>query len=300
MEKRKYKVLVLGGTGMLGHAVVTRLREVYNPDVIAYTTKALFPPYADHPKAPICGLIVGSIYSTFPTQIEEAEYVINCIGMIKPRCNSLRSFAEAAYVNGSFPCMLADYCTHAGTKLIHITTDCIYNGLRTVGKYTEEDSPDVSDVYGLSKATGDLCKSQALVLRTSIIGTEPNNQTSLVEWVRKQNGQRIKGYTNHFWNGITTTEFANICIQIIEDGIWRQGLYHVPSPNMVSKWELVTAIAAHLNVRVYVDPIQVDQAIDRTLGTIYHGFYDKLHIHPLMEQISSMPDFNQMNNWGPE
>ncbi len=296
MSNKKYKVLVLGGTGMLGHAVVTRLREMYPPESIAYTCRNPDPGSSD---GPVYAHIVSPRCSKLP-EVKEAEYVINCIGMIKPRCNSLRNFADAAYVNGSFPSLLADLCAYEGTKLIHITTDCIYNGTRNVGKYTEKDQPDISDAYGLSKAMGDICKNEALVLRTSIIGTEPNNQTSLVEWVRSQDGEKIKGFTNHFWNGVTTTEFANICMQIIDQDIFRQGLYHVPSPTQISKFTLVSAIARKFNVRVHIEPVAADPAIDRTLHTIYPGFYDKLHIRPLMEQISSMPDFNPMYNGGHE
>ncbi len=288
---RKYKVLVLGGTGMLGHAVVTRLREMYPPESIAFTATNQFPPYKDHPKGPIYGFKVGPMFPNMPA-VGQAEYVINCIGMIKPRCKTLNDYATAAYVNGSFPCLLADLCRREGTKLIHITTDCIYSGLRDQGSYTEADAPDVVDGYGLSKAIGDLCSFDALVLRTSIIGTEPNNQTSLVEWVRKQDGKKIQGYTNHRWNGVTTTEFANICIKIIDDHLWRVGLHHIPSPEPISKWALVWAIAKQLKVGVQVEAVQVETTIDRTLSTIFPGFYYQLNIRSLKEQIETMPDFN--------
>lgn len=91
------------------------------------------------------------------------------------------------------PHQLARLCQLAGARLIHISTDCVF---LEKGFYTENDNSDAEDLYGKSKFIGEITESSnAITLRTSIIGHEFNSKTALVEWFLSQE-IATKGYVN--------------------------------------------------------------------------------------------------------
>ena len=153
---------------------------------------------------------VRSLYKKLKIYQHCNVVVVNCIGIIKPEIKN-NSFLNVYRVNTSFPRKLAKVCNMLQFKLIHPTTDCIYDGKR--GKYVEGDASNVYDLYGLSKRFGE--NDGCTVIRTSIIGEEIHNKRSLVEWVKSNKGGEINGFENHLWNGITCLQFAKIVENII-------------------------------------------------------------------------------------
>ena len=126
-----------------------------------------------------------------------------------------------------------------------------------------------------------------MVLRTSIIGNEIHKNASLVAWLRNQKFKEVFGYTNHWWNGVTTTEYGNICKRIIEDNLYEKGLFHVHSPDIVNKHELLEMLNDKFEVGVTIKPIEASDAIDRSLSTV-KKLNKKLGIAPLGEQVNQM------------
>src|SRR5690606_24943808 len=93
-----------------------------------------------------------------------------------------------------------------GSKLIHISTDCVFSGNR--GAYTEDDFCDANDTYGRSKALGELNNDRDLTIRTSIIGPElKTNGEGLLHWFLNQSTP-VNGFTEAYWGGVTTLELA--------------------------------------------------------------------------------------------
>ncbi|MHA1290016.1 MAG: sugar nucleotide-binding protein, partial [Candidatus Thorarchaeota archaeon] len=215
----------------------------------------------------------------------DTDYVINCIGVIKPFIGST-GIVDTIYINSIFPHVLAEYCKQQGMKLIHITTDCVFSGHQVMGEYIESDEHDVTDIYGRTKSLGEP-KNKAMVLRTSIIGREIHKQASLVAWVQLQAGREVNGFTNHTWNGITTKTYAKCCQQIIDFDMYEEGIYHIFSPSSVTKCQLVTMISDALDLGVKVNPTEAPKAIHRTLSTI-HQLCGKLLIPELFEQLKEL------------
>jgi dTDP-4-dehydrorhamnose reductase len=112
------------------------------------------------------------------------NYVINCIGIIKPYINdSDTQQTETAFeINGAFPNRLQAWATKRGAKVIQIATDCVFSGSK--GKYLESNKHDALDVYGKSKSLGEAKGGSMMHLRVSIIGPEVDRNSSLLEWVR--------------------------------------------------------------------------------------------------------------------
>ena len=139
----------------------------------------------------------------------------------------------------------------------------MYSGKK--GKYIETDLHDALDIYGKSKSLGEI-SSEAMVLRTSIIGEELHNYASLISWTKSQRGKTVDGYKTHYWNGLTTMEYAKCCEKIIENDLYQKGLYHIFSSTDVTKYELLNIFnnkyRLNLNIRE-----SYPEKIDRTLRT---------------------------------
>lgn len=243
------KVLVLGSTGMLGYGVSKTLNDKNEFEVIYTSRKKEDDNYFD---------VISSKLEDLP----KVDYIINCIGIIKP--NMKRGLINAIKINSLFTHELAEFCKNNDTKLIHISTDCVYSGKG--GKYLETNEHDALDDYGKSKSLGE-CSDNAMVIRTSIIGEEKENFISLISWAKSMKDKDVKGFTNHLWNGITTDYFGKICKKIISEDLYKEGLFHVYSSTDVTKFEMLNIFNNKWNLNLKIEEVEAYEQIDRTLRT---------------------------------
>ncbi len=202
--------------------------------------------------------------------LRQVDIVINAIGMIRQLIDekSAEKIQLAFQLNSSFPQNLNSFGMKTNTPIIQIGTDCVFSG--TLGAYTEVSSFDPVDVYGLSKVEEELGSTNSVTLRCSIVGKELKSTNSLLSWVISQpTGATLNGYTNHFWNGISTLHFSKIVNAIIQKEMFNLGTAHVVPRDKVSKYELIRLITSafgrsDLKVVEHEAPV----AIDRTLATV--------------------------------
>lgn len=215
--------------------------------------------------------------------------IINCIGMIPQRATDSTDTIKTKYirVNSEFPHLLNAISQKYQCKFIHITTDCVYNGVK--GQYIETDQPTETNDYGKSKSLGE--PRTATVIRTSIIGEELENKKSLLEWVRSQNGKIINGYENHYWNGVTCLQLAKIVSKIIDNDEYWIGVRHIFSPQTVNKYELIQMIIRAYGLGIEVNKIIVPKDCDKSLGTIYET-NAKFDAPGLVDQINEQREYN--------
>ena len=253
-------VLVLGSNGMLGSMVARVLRE---------SGHSVFTTDRDGSADNIRFVVGLDPVSDVLKKVPDISFVVNAIGIIKPRINesSAESRRTAINVNGMFPYELADAAEHARAHVIQIATDCVYSG--ATGNYTESHLHDPTDVYGKSKSLGEVPSTSVLHLRASIIGPEIGRQTSLWEWVRSQpENANINGFTNHRWNGVTTYHFGRVCAGIIEHEVRESGVRHLIPADIVTKASLVRDIAkASQRNDIVINEVEAKDEIDRTLST---------------------------------
>ena len=253
-NKKMKRVVILGSTGMLGNAVgkyfLSKQNKYqvflsYRNETVSYgENKFKFDPLVDSlDKIPAC------------------DYIINCIGIIKPHIEKNRH--DAIILNSLFPWRLAAHAEKNNVRLIQITTDCVFSGSK--GGYDENSEHDALDFYGKSKSLGE--PDNAIVLRTSIIGEELHNHASLISWAQSMKDKDVNGFTNHLWNGITTNQYAKICENIIDNNLGTNGIYHVFS-NPVTKYELLDLISKKFNLGLKIKGHQADVRVDRTLSTV--------------------------------
>ena len=159
---------------------------------------------------------------------EQFDFIINAIGLIKQNIdnNARRDIVAAYLVNSDLPRDLNDFAKQTSTPIIQIGTDCVYSGRS--GNYTENSNFDCDDIYGLSKVSGEAESKSLMTIRCSIIGHENRTPVSLMDWFLSQrNSAEVRGYTNHFWNGVTTLSFARVVEGIIRQNTFSPGIVHL-------------------------------------------------------------------------
>ncbi len=229
------KILLLGAQGMLGHKILQSL--LLGPHEITATVRAdtggcaLFS--GVRILSGVDAMEVSRIRELLET--ERPDVTVNCVGVIKQRTEAL-SGVSTILVNALLPHLVAETVTQFGGRLIHFSTDCVFDGTR--GRYTEDSRPDAIDLYGRTKALGEVTAPHALTLRTSIIGRELVHSHSLLEWFLAQRGRRIRGFQRALWSGVSTNWLAGIVCRIIDDFPGLSGLLQVAS-DPLSKHDLL-------------------------------------------------------------
>lgn len=290
----KKKVAVLGATGMLGSMVYNVFKEKY--DLILFERNknnfsALEGKYGGTQNHTIYEFdfnVVSQDYlkgfKNFPespsfkkflSDIRNVDAVVNCAGITIP--HSLKDPYNTFFINSALPHLLASVFKE---KMIHITTDCVFNGLEGF-PYNENSKASPTDLYGLSKWLGE--PKDCLTLRTSIIGPEISGFQSLLEWFLKQEGETIKGFTKHFWNGLTTKELAKVLGNIIDtrEEYPMNGVFHIFSTE-ISKYDMLLKFKEKYRTNCNINPDD-SSGINRTLSTIY----------PLCKSLQ-IPSFDDM------
>lgn len=236
------RVLVVGVTGMLGHAVIRELSDA--PDLDVHGVARSIEDRAEWFPQRLLDRITPGVDATRFGRVRQLiddlrpDVVINCVGVIKQRPD-VQDAVQTVTLNALFPHLLADACGQLGSRLIHVSTDCVFSGRR--GGYVEDDLPDPPDLYGRSKLLGEARGVAALTLRTSIIGHELVTNRSLVDWFLSQRGQ-VRGFTRAIYSGVTTVEFARLLRTVILPRTELTGLYHVAA-EPISKYDLLRLIA---------------------------------------------------------
>lgn len=164
------------------------------------------------------------------------DVVINCIGILIKESEEHPD--SAIFINSYFPYFLERLGKQIRFNLIHISTDCVFSGEK--GGYSESDFKDGKDFYARSKALGEIINDIDLTFRTSIIGPElKKNGNGLFHWFITQKN-KVFGYSNVFWTGVTTLELAKAVYYAIEQDL--KSLYHLVPENKISKYNLLKLI----------------------------------------------------------
>lgn len=257
-------ILVLGATGMLGNAV---LRAFAGDDRFSVRgtarnerSRALLPP--DLREHVLTGVDAGQFDSLTSVLAQtKPDIVVNCIGLIKQLADADDPLV-ALPVNALLPHRLARLCAIRDTRLIHVSSDCVFAGAR--GDYVESDRPDANDLYGRSKLLGEVAYPNAITLRTSIIGHELGSARALIDWFLSQEG-RTKGYRQAIFSGLPTVELARVIRDFVLPRPELRGLYHV-SAAPIAKYDLLKLVAEVYGKVIEIEPDDAVR-IDRSLNS---------------------------------
>lgn len=263
------KILILGSSGMLGHMLFFYLQSLGKYILFDISSNRKLRDKSIAMDVRQTDALEKAIDSIQP------DYIVNCVGILIRGSNE--NTGNSILINSFLPHALSEITLKYGCKLIHISTDCVFSGLK--GWYSEYDFRDADDIYGRTKALGELNNMRDLTLRTSIIGPElKDNGEGLLHWVLKQQGE-INGYADVYWTGLTTLQLSKIIEETIQDFI--PGLYNLSNNTRISKYELIQII-----LKVFGRTISVKPSYGRNI--------DKSLRCELFNHRTTIPDYQTM------
>lgn len=182
-----------------------------------------------------------SDFNALQTLIEEYKpaFIVNCAGVLNQDVDN--DLYNAVLLNSLLPHFLAKITAHSKSKVIHISTDCVFSGEN--GPYSIEDVPNALDYYGKTKFLGELNNKKDLTLRTSIVGPDLKLQgIGLFNWFSKQTDS-VEGYANAIWSGVTTLQLAKVIHFLFDNQ--SSGLIHYTNNEEISKFDLLQLFNNH-------------------------------------------------------
>lgn len=198
------------------------------------------------------------ITNVHPTQIT-GRVVINCAGIVKQRKEIAAS--EFIRVNAYGPHRLAECCDEARARLVHVSTDCVFNDHRPMSK-VESSTPTPNDIYSLSKLTGEVTRWPHLTVRTSFIGF---GKRGLLADLFLQKGITRNEYQGARWSGHTTETVAETLVMLapLENVC---GLLHVPG-EFQTRGELIRKLSKRFDLGITVNDSSEKPGYDRRLSS---------------------------------
>ena len=245
------KILILGASGLIGHQVYfkLKLRKDFEIITMAYQRRVnnetiLLDARDEY-------LLKEKIQDINP------DIIVNCMGILIAEANE--NPAHAIFLNSYMPYFLKNLADKLESKLVHISTDCVFSG--NDGAYTEVSLKDADGIYGRSKGLGEVIDGSHVTLRTSVVGPELKDGEELFHWFMKQQGI-IKGYSKSLWSGVTTLELAKRVLWAIDYDI--KGLYHITNGIPINKYELLMLFKKLTNKAINIEKVE-GRVTDKTL-----------------------------------
>ncbi len=259
------RILVLGASGMLGSNMLRVLSEKKEWQVFGSVrggeVKKFFSSYISERLIPRIDVEKQNDLVKILDRVRP-NVVINCTGLTKHMPES-ENLQIAIPINSLMPHMLAGLCNLVGSRVIHFSTDCVFSGVK--GSYLEDDICDSRDVYGKTKALGEIDYSNSVTLRTSTIGHELQSQVGLLEWFLSQKVQ-CRAYTHAFFSGLPTVILSEIVRDVVIPHDKLSGVYNIAA-KPISKYDLLKLVAEiyEKNIEIVADgQLVIDRSLDAT------------------------------------
>lgn len=267
------KVLILGAGGMAGHVLSVFFQE-RGHEAIGFARRAL----------PWCETILGDALSRSALRLAIAEgaydAVINCAGVLNQAVD--HSPADGIFINSCLPHYLAEWTKEEKTKIVHVSTDCVFSGLDH-GGYREDSFCSADTLYGRSKALGEIKDNKNLTLRTSLVGPDVNPEgKGLFHWFMGQH-DAVNGFSSFRWTGVTTITLARAAEAAILQNL--TGVYHLVNNQVITKCELLQMFNA-IRRRPIVIRSQDGALVDKSLRNGRRDFaFSVPSYHDMMEEM---------------
>ncbi|MCX8063171.1 MAG: SDR family oxidoreductase, partial [Anaerolineales bacterium] len=190
------------------------------------------------------------------------DWVVHCAALADlEACEADPPLAKK--LNTDLPAKLAEDVSKGGARLLHVSTDAVFDGQR--GDYSEEDEPHPLSTYAKTKLAGERAvlaiDSDALVVRVNFYGWSLNGERSLAEFFfnNLSAGKEIPGFVDVFFCPLLANDLAQILLTMMQLNL--KGLYHVVAPQAISKYEFGVQIAQAFDLDAnLIRPISVTQA----------------------------------------
>jgi dTDP-4-dehydrorhamnose reductase len=233
------RILVTGASGLLGLNLCLHLADRHQLFGALHFQKLIDPPFRTYQVDLFNDLSIESLIKK-----SKPDLLVNCAAMAN--VDLCESQPEAAHrINAQMPGQLAALCRQNGIRFVHISTDAVFDGL--AGDYTEEDSPNPLSVYARTKLEGENLvaaeNKDAIIARVNFYGYSLRGKRSLAEFFLNnlRSGSKVDGFVDVIFCPLYVTDLVNILMTMVEKDL--KGLYHVVSPESLSKYAFGVKIA---------------------------------------------------------
>mgnify|MGYP001254642117 CR=1 FL=1 len=268
-------ILIFGVTGLLGNATYSYLKQTGKYKIFGVArNKKIVKKFLEKDTKKIFyeNDILNEINLQKIFELSKPEVVINCAGLIKQDINS-NSEIDSIKINSLFPHLLHSVCQNNYARLIHYSTDCVFDGKK--GNYSEKDLPNCQDTYGRSKLMGEIINQKdALTLRTSIVGHELVTAISLMNWFLESRG-KVKGFKKAYFSGLTSLEHAKVLDKFIIPKKEFSGLVNLAG-RKINKYNFLCSVSEIYNHKINIvkeENFKIDRSLDASLFNKKTGYY---------------------------
>jgi dTDP-4-dehydrorhamnose reductase len=203
------------------------------------------------------GKLAGTPFELFKTDLLEPGACSRIMDEVRPEavihtaakaivdaCES--DPAGARLLNAEFPGCLAEMCAKHSVRLIHISTDAVFDGTKD-GVYTEGDIPNPLGVYAQTKLEGERnvmsANPDAAIARVNFFGWSLSGTRSLSEFFYNNlsKGQVTNGFIDVWFCPMFVADLSNTLVKMLENGL--SGLYHAVGSEALTKYDFGIRIA---------------------------------------------------------
>ena len=251
------RILITGASGLLGINLAleaakqhTVFGQINNNEIHTQTISVL--------KADLLepGMVERIFEETRP------EWVIHCAALANlDLCEKNPNLARE--LNSEVPRKLAKLCRCGGARLLHVSTDAVFDG--TTGNYSEQDKPNPLSIYAKTKLSAEFAveeeNPEAIIARVNLFGWSISGHRSLAEFFYNnlQEGNPVMGFKDVYFCPILVNDIAHIFIKMLNHKL--RGIYHVVSSDVMSKYEFGVNIASRFGFdQRLITPISVREA----------------------------------------
>ncbi|MBX3289760.1 MAG: SDR family oxidoreductase [Acidobacteria bacterium] len=293
------RILIIGGTGMLGHKLVQVLGEHHDVYALCRTSANRLSSLDLLATEKIFGGIDVRDFDAVRSAITSsgAEVVINAVGIVK-QSSAAANILETIELNTVFPQKLAQTAQELGVRVISVSTDCVFDG--KAGNYSETDTPNALDLYGQSKRWGEITGPNCLTIRTSIIGRELAGQHGLIEWFLSKKGTAVEGFTEAIFSGFPTIVLADIINALVLDQPELSGIYHISSLP-ISKYDLLVLAKESFDVDIHIEPsskLRIDRSLNSERFAAVTGFKPESWPELMKRMVSDPAPYDKWKSIG--
>ncbi|HET6255162.1 MAG TPA: dTDP-4-dehydrorhamnose reductase [Puia sp.] len=193
---------------------------------------------------------------------EKPQWLINCAGYTA--VDKAESEKETAFeINGDAPGYLAAACRNNNTRLIHISTDYVFDG-SSATPLKETDPTGPINSYGASKLEGERQALQqypdgTVVIRTSWVYSEFGNNfvKTMIRLMRER--PAINVVSDQIGSPTYAADLAATIVHIAGYPTFTPGLFHYSNEGRISWYEFAVAIRDAIGSPCTVNPIPTSQ-----------------------------------------
>ena len=237
----KSKLLVIGGSGLVGSTLVQYAYPNYDIHYTYNTNKILF----------------DGIESTQINLLSDEDKINNLIHEFKPDivvntaaqssvdlCETNHEIADKLHVNTTQS--IANICKEIDSKLIYISTDAVFPG-KLNKKYNESDQTNPENYYGKTKLHAEQIvlnsSSKNIVLRTAVIYGW-HKKSRWTNWILKtlENNSIVDPYIDQYNTPTLVNDLVKSLLRLFEKDI--SGLFHATGKSCINRYDFALELAS--------------------------------------------------------